>query len=213
MTDRYLSPLDRFISVIDNGMRAIFSKHTASRQSPAEKIEEENLISSAKKHSAGLMRVNHTGEICAQALYYGQAMVARSSHTKNTLLKAGEEETDHLAWCQERIIELDGHTSYLNPFWYTSSFILGLVVGAMSDKWSLGFVVETERQVERHLKKHLDLLPTNDFKSKQILETMKEDEMAHATIAMGAGAIELPEFVKNLMKVMSKIMTKVTYYI
>ncbi len=213
MYKRNLSILDHFIIAVDNGVRSIFSHPTASRNNPADGIKEPLLTPSEKKHSRALMRINHAGEISAQALYYGQAEAARSPNIKAILLQSGEEESDHLAWCQERLTELQGHTSFFNPLWYISSYLLGLIMGAINDKWSLGFVVETERQVEEHLKKQLMQLPLGDHKSERIIQQMREDESHHATNAIAAGAIELPLAIKQLMKVLSKIMIKITYYI
>lgn len=205
--------LDQFIITIDNGVRALIVKPHANRPNPAKDQVEPHLCSQETKQSASLMRINHTGEVCAQALYYGQALVAKSEVTKNTLLQAAKEETDHLAWCKERIDELHDHTSYLNPLWCLGAFSIGLVAGFLDDKWSLGFVVETERQVERHLQKHLLQLPPGDVKSRVILEQMCEDEAHHATVAMGIGAAELPDFIKKLMRAFSKIMTTTAYYL
>lgn len=207
------SLLDRVLIAIDSGIRSFLVKPIPQRQSPATNAPDNILNSSEKKQSAALMRINHAGEVCAQALYYGQAMVAKSEITKKTLLQAAAEETDHLSWCQERIHELDDHTSYLNPLWYIGAFSIGLLAGLINDQWSLGFVVETERQVEKHLQNHLTQLPYADNKSRRILQQMSEDEAEHATNALSAGAIELPEVVKLLMKGMSKIMTKTTYYL
>ncbi len=212
MTKNY-SGLDRFIMTIDNGLRTLCKKAVASRSSPAQHLSESTLPNELQKKSAALMRINHTGEVCAQALYYGQAIVANTSQLRTSLLNAAQEETDHLAWCEDRIVELNSRTSYLNPLWYLGSFSLGLICGAISDRWSLGFVVETERQVEQHLKEHLLELPRDDQKSRAILEKMCEEEAQHATVALGAGAMELPGVVKAMMRVMSKVMTKTTYYL
>lgn len=213
MSDQNYSLLDRVLIAIDNGIRTVCATPNAARPSPAQEEHESDLTQEQRKHSAALMRINHTGEVCAQALYYGQAAASSSEQIKNTMLTAAQEETDHLGWCQERIQELNSHVSYLNPLWYLGSFTIGLIAGAISDKWSLGFVVETERQVEQHLKDHLQKLPTSDNKSRLILEQMCLEEAHHATVATSAGAIELPYGVKKLMKAMSKVMTTVTYYI
>jgi ubiquinone biosynthesis monooxygenase Coq7 len=212
MTKHY-SGVDRFIMAFDNGLRTLCKKAIATRSSPAQNLQESPLQNELQKKSAALMRINHTGEVCAQALYYGQAMVASTSQLRVSLLDAAQEETDHLAWCEERIEELNSHTSYLNPLWYVGSFSLGLICGAISDRWSLGFVVETERQVEQHLKEHLLKLSPDDQKSRAILEKMCEEEAHHATVALGAGAMELPDIVKTMMRAMSKVMTKTTYYL
>lgn len=213
MSSLQYSFLDQIIISLDKGVRSLFAFPSANRENPAKNTQEGALSDSEKKQSAALMRINHTGEVCAQALYFGQALAAKSSTTKQALIKAGEEETDHLAWCQERIDELQNRTSYLNPLWYMGSFSMGLLAGLISDKWSLGFVVETERQVEKHLQSHLNQISLADVKSRLILQQMAEDEAHHATVALGAGAIELPDGVKKLMSGLSKVMTKTTYYI
>lgn len=164
-----------------------------------------------KKHSAGLMRVNHTGEVCAQALYKGQAMTARSETIREQMQHSAREEEDHLAWCQQRLNELNSHTSYLNPLWYGGSLALGVVAGLAGDKWSLGFVAETERQVTKHLEEHLEQLPADDLESRRIVTQMRIDEQKHAHIACEAGAAELPQPIKLGMRLMSKIMTTITY--
>ncbi len=212
MSIRY-SLIDRLLVAFDNGVRTLFASPTSQRPSPASKnLDDIPLSQDVCKKSAALMRVNHAGEVCAQALYYGQAIATRSEYIKKALLQSAQEETDHLAWCQDRLKELNDHTSYLNALWYTGAFSIGLLMGVLSDKWSLGFVVETERQVEEHLQKHLKRLPVEDEKSRLILEQMRADEAHHATVALSAGAIELPNFVKTMMKIMSKVMTKTTYY-
>lgn len=213
MSTQHYSLLDRLLITVDNGVRTLFAAPVAIRPNPAQGKPSEELSAVERKTSGTLMRINHSGEVCAQALYYGQALTTRTAKTKNTLLEAAQEETDHLAWCQERLHELDDHTSYLNPLWYIGSFTIGMIAGAISDKWSFGFVVETERQVERHLKDHLSKLSPSDNKSRVILEQMCEDEAHHATVAIGAGAIELPYVVKKVMATMSKIMTTTTHYL
>lgn len=213
MSIRRYSFLDKVVITLDNGIRSLFSQPIASRHNPAVAEPESALSEQERNNSTALMRINHSGEICAQALYYGQALVAKSKVTEEALLKAANEETDHLAWCQERINELKGRTSYLNPLWYTGSLSLGLLAGLLHDKWSLGFVVETERQVEKHLHSHLATIAPQDARSKAILTQMCEDEAHHATVAMGAGAVELPSIIKTTMQFMSKIMTKTTYYL
>jgi ubiquinone biosynthesis monooxygenase Coq7 len=212
MSQQY-SFLDRLLIAVDNGVRTLCASPEAIRPSPAQGQPADHLGLEAQKRSAALMRINHAGEVCAQALYYGQALATSSEQIKKSMLSAAQEETDHLAWCHERIQELNNHVSYLNPIWYVGSFSIGFIAGAISDKWSLGFVVETERQVEQHLKEHLEKLPEQDSKSRLILEQMCEEEAHHATVAMGAGAIELPLVVKKVMKAMSKVMTTTTYYI
>lgn len=208
-----LSIVDQLITTLDNGLRALFATPIAQRENPAQSVSDKPLSEHERKKSGALMRINHTGEVCAQALYYGQSLFARSAQTKTALLNSANEETDHLAWCANRIHELASHTSYLNPLWYMGSFGIGMVAGMINDSLSLGFVVETERQVGEHLKNHLEILPENDAKSRLILEKMSEDEAYHATVAMSEGAVELPDVVKKIMRLMSKIMTRVTYYI
>jgi 3-demethoxyubiquinol 3-hydroxylase len=205
--------VDKIIMTIDNGIRAVLTEPIPQRVNPAKLENEALLTKSERTKSAALMRVNHTGEVCAQALYLGQALVAKSSFTRTALYQAAEEETDHLAWCQERIQELGGHTSYLNPLWYVGSFGIGLLAGILEDKWSLGFVVETENQVEKHLKKHLQDLPFQDRKSKRIVEEMSKDEAHHAITAKRAGGSDLPYFIKRMMALSAKVMTTTTYYI
>jgi 3-demethoxyubiquinol 3-hydroxylase len=212
-TSLHYSLLDRFLIAADNATRALFTKPIALRQNPARDIEEAPLTATERKQSAAYMRINHTGEICAQALYYGQAITAKSLETQRALLTSAAEEMDHLAWCQDRIDELNARPSYFNLFWYLVSFKIGILAGIASDSQNLGFVVETERQVEQHLKHHLTMLSPDDVKSQVILQQMCEDEAQHATTAINAGATELPDFVKKLMRAMSKVMTTITYYI
>ena len=159
------------------------------------------------------MRVNHCGEICAQALYQGQALVARNVATRKMLLNAAQEENDHLAWCQQRLDDLGGNKSILNPLWYAGSFALGVVSGVLGDKWSMGFLVETERQVERHLDDHLARLPAADVKSRQVLEAMREDEIRHGNSGEQHGAMPLPQAVVSAMRLTSKLMTRTAYWV
>jgi ubiquinone biosynthesis monooxygenase Coq7 len=159
------------------------------------------------------MRINHSGEVAAQALYQGQALTARLPGVRDKMERAAEEENDHLVWCERRINELGSHKSYLNPFWYAGSFAIGALAGAAGDKWSLGFVAETERQVVRHLDEHLSRLPEHDQRSRAVLEQMKEDEGHHATVALEAGGAELPEPVKKLMSLTSRVMTRTAYWV
>jgi len=171
------------------------------------------LFDAQRRTSAALMRVNHAGEIAAQALYHGQAMVARSAATRDLLLKAASEETDHLAWCETRLKELDSRPSLLNPLWYAGSFAIGAMAALLGDRASLGFVVETERQVEGHLDEHLVRLPPEDLRSKAILETMRNDEIAHGLTAKNAGGAELPTPVRMLMRSTARVMTSTAYWI
>ena len=166
-----------------------------------------------RRHSAGLMRVNHTGEVCAQALYEGQAVSANQEKVRTALLDAAAEEEDHLVWCSERLEDLDSHPSVLNPLFYTTSYLLGAVTGLMGDKISLGFVAATEEQVCSHLEEHLRSLPVTDTQSQRVLEQMHADERRHGTQALSAGGVEFPRPVKNAMSVFSKIMTSTTYRI
>ncbi len=163
------------------------------------------------RHVAGLMRVDHAGEVCAQALYAGQSLVARDSRVRDALDRAGAEERDHLAWCAERLRELDSRPSLLSPFWYAGSFGLGLLSGAAGDRWSMGFLVETERQVENHIDGHLESLPSGDARSRAILLQMREDEIDHASTGRALGAAELPRSVRTAMRVVSKVMTETAY--
>lgn len=210
-----MNTLDTLIAEVDNALRTLFppAQRISARPSPAEKLPNTDLSIKEKKHIAGLMRVNHAGEVCAQALYQGQALTAQLTHIKQQMSDAAAEETDHLAWCERRLAELDSKPSILNPFWYGGSMILGAVAGLAGDKISLGFVAETERQVSTHLQRHLDKLPEHDKKSQAILMQMKKDEEQHAATALKAGGIELPYVVKQLMRVVSKLMTKSSYYV
>jgi len=211
---RHISPIDSLIINFDRGVRTIFGKpDITERPDPSTNIEESELTDSEKKLSAGLMRVNHAGEVAAQALYQGQALTARNDNVKEQMQRSAQEEYDHLDWCEKRIKALDSHTSHLNPLWYTGSLAIGAFAGAIGDKWSLGFVVETEKQVGKHLKEHLKELPKADNKSRAVLEQMDIDEAEHADTAQKAGAAQLPEPVKAAMQFTSKIMTKTAYYL
>ncbi len=211
---RKSNTLDILINEIDNALRTLVppQKRNSRRASPAHHLEENPLSPSQKKHIAGLMRVNHAGEVCAQALYQGQALTANLTHVKEQMSDAAAEEIDHLAWCEERLHELDSNPSALNLLWYSGSVFIGALAGMAGDKISLGFVAETERQVTSHLQHHLQRLPLEDKKTKAILQKMQEDEEHHANQAVEAGAIELPYLIKQAMKALSKIMTKSSYY-
>lgn len=213
MKHRKFSPVDRFLIDVDRAVCTVFGNPHGSRSNPADMVDEAELSDSEKKHISGLMRVNHSGEVCAQALYLGQAMTARDQRTSENMKQASEEENDHLAWCKARLNELDSHTSYLNPLWFTGSFTIGAIAGLIGDKWSLGFVAETERQVVRHLHGHLQRLPESDEKSRHIVEQMQLDEAKHATMATDSGAAELPGAVKRMMSLTSKVMTMTAYKI
>ncbi|MBT8061573.1 MAG: 2-polyprenyl-3-methyl-6-methoxy-1,4-benzoquinone monooxygenase [Gammaproteobacteria bacterium] len=185
----------------------------ASRPNPAEGVPDSGLDEDTRRHVAGLMRINHTGEICAQALYAGQAMTARSAEVKAEMETASQEEIDHLSWCEQRLQDLDSQPSLLNPLWYAGSFAIGAVAGLAGDGWSLGFLKETEIQVEAHLADHLDQLPEQDKRSQAILDQMKQDEAKHAEMAAESGAFELPAPIKGAMNFASQIMKAVAYRI
>jgi ubiquinone biosynthesis monooxygenase Coq7 len=205
--------LDRLIIAFDNGLRTLFAPAHSARPVPDEDVAETELNAAERELAAALMRVNHCGEICAQALYQGQALTARNPAARAALEQAAAEETDHLAWTAQRIGELGGRVSLLNPLWYAGSFALGAAAGLLGDKWSLGFLAETERQVEGHLEGHLDRLPPQDAKSRAIIDQMKADEARHARAAVEHGAAELPEPVKSAMKLGSRVMTRTAFWI
>jgi ubiquinone biosynthesis monooxygenase Coq7 len=200
---------DRLIAAVDEGLRAIAAPATAARPSPAAAFDETDLSADERRQSAALMRVNHAGEVAAQALYHGQSLFARSAATRELLATAAREERDHLAWCAARIEELGGRTSFLTPFWYAGSFGIGVLAGLRADAESLGFVHETERQVEAHLRDHLQRLPSEDTKSAAILSRMAEDETHHGTTAALAGGVELPAPIRSCMKVGGEILRRV----
>ena len=213
-SNRHLSFLDRVIIDLDRGLRALQGAQRAEgRENPAGELPDAALSPAQRRHAAGLMRVDHAGEVAAQALYHGQALTARSGRLRETMEQAAREEGDHLRWCRERLDELGEGASRLDPLWYLGSFVIGAAAGLAGDRWSLGFVVETERQVVRHLDGHLDSLPTGDQRSRAILEQMREDEGVHATTALEAGAAELPQPVKRLMTLTARIMTETAYRI
>ena len=206
--------IDQLIFNVDDMLRTLLpiDDRSTNRTSPATNISNQPLSAKEQKHIAGLMRVNHSGEVCAQALYQGQALTAYQKDTKEKMRQSAQEEIDHLGWCEIRLKELNSHTSALNLIWFTLSFLVGASAGLIGDKWSLGFVVETERQVTKHLEGHLNQLPDSDQKSKAIIEQMIIDESAHATTALEAGGHELPTLIKVLMKYTSKLMTNTSYY-
>jgi len=208
-----LNRLDTLIVELDTGLRTLLAKPRSVRPHPDANFAEADLSEAEKAHASALMRVNHTGEVCAQALYSGQALTAHRPETTLALKHAAQEETEHLAWCETRISQLGGHTSLLNPLFYAGSFTMGAVAGALGDKWNLGFVAETEKQVEAHLASHLEKLPESDQKTRKIIEQMQRDEAKHANEAKQLGATELPTPVKFLMKKMSKLMTTSSYYL
>jgi ubiquinone biosynthesis monooxygenase Coq7 len=210
---RRYTTFDRLCMGMDQVVRALTDNvKTTGEANPAKNTEEAPMSDKQRKHAAALMRINHTGEICAQALYHGQGVISRAPDIQAKMQQAAMEEGDHLTWCKQRLDELGSHTSYLNPLWYAGSFCVGMVAGMVGDKWSLGFVVETERQVIKHLEGHLDLLPAEDLRSYKILEKMEADEAKHRDEALAAGAHELPGVVKAGMKLMSGVMVKVVYW-
>ncbi len=197
---------------LDTGLRTVFGRpRVTERPNPAENIEDTELTQAEKELAGRLMRINHAGEVAAQGLYEGQALTARLPDVRDKMERAAMEENDHLAWCESRINELGSHKSLLNPLWYGGSLAIGAIAGLAGDKWSLGFVTETERQVVRHLDSHLAQLSEKDEKSRAILEQMKEDEGHHATTALHAGGAELPTPIKKLMALTSKVMTKTAF--
>lgn len=205
--------INQLIIEFDKGLRTVFSQAVAARPCPDTKLTAEALDDTEKRHAANLMRVNHVGEVCAQALYSGQALTSRNHTTIAALREAAIEETDHLAWCEGRIKELGGRKSLLNPVWYAGAFGMGIVAGALGDRWNLGFLAETEKQVAQHLDGHLAQLHVGDQKTRAIIQQMHKDETAHADTAFNHGAAELPKPVKAAMRLASKVMTKVAYYI
>lgn len=212
---RHLSLIDNFIINADRALRTLAagSDMTCERPSPARSLDEADLNDSERKQAAALMRVNHTGEVCAQALYQGQALTAKLPQVRNEMEHAAEEEIDHLVWCQERIDSLGSHTSYLNPVWYGLSFAIGAGAGLVSDKVSLGFVAATEDQVCKHLQSHLEQLPVTDLRSRAVVEQMLEDEARHADMALSAGGYNFPTPMKGIMTLVSKAMTQTSYYL
>jgi len=201
-----MTPLDSFITTFDLGLRTVFATPHASRPYPAAAVPEAALSDAEKAHAAALMRVNHVGEVCAQALYAGQALTARNGRVRAELEHAAREETDHLAWCEARIDELGGRKSLLNPLWFGGALGLGVVAGLLGGKWNLGFLAETERQVEAHLDGHLEKLPRADARSRAVVEQMKTDEARHAQTAIAHGGAPLPEPVKLAMRFAAEVM-------
>ena len=210
-TSRILSPLDRLLDSAQNALSTVAGSPRAERANPGDSTPDVVLDDAERRHAGALMRVNHVGEVCAQALYIGQAAVARDPATRAHLLEAAQEETDHLAWCADRLRELDSRPSLLNPLWYAGSYTIGALAGLRGDGWNLGFVVETEHQVEAHLEEHLRTLPEADLRSRAILQVMKDDEARHADHAEQAGARVLPQPVPTLMKAASTLMKAVAY--
>ncbi len=203
---------DALILQFDKALRTLFVPAASRRPYPDQGVPEANMSDAEKRHAAGLMRVNHSGEVCAQALYQGQALTARNPEAAKALIQASDEETEHLAWCERRLNELGSRKSLFNPLWYTGSFAIGVLAGALGDRWNLGFLAETERQVEGHLDSHLSTLPENDAKSRAIVEQMKADEIKHAETAIAHGGAELPLPVKMAMQLTSKVLTRTAYW-
>jgi 3-demethoxyubiquinol 3-hydroxylase len=214
MSTRHYNSADRLLMNVDQALRTLFGRpHVTERGNPAEALEDVELSDRARDRTARLMRINHTGEVCAQALYQGQALTARDPDTREAMQRSAEEENDHLDWCEQRVNELGGRLSLLNPFWFAGSFALGAFAGSIGDKWSLGFVAETERQVEAHLANHLGQVPEEDTRTRAILEQMKIDEIAHGQKAIDRGGVELPLPIRLAMKATSKLMTRSVYYV
>lgn len=205
--------LDQVIVEFDKGLRTLFSQAHSARPHPDANIPDAPMDEAERKHAAGLMRINHSGEVCAQALYQGQALTARDPAVQLKLQYAAQEETEHLAWTSRRVNELGGHLSVLNPLWYAGSLTLGACAGLLGDKWNLGFLSETERQVGGHLQSHLKELPAQDAKSRAVVQQMYVDETSHSDMAKEMGGAELPEPVKLVMKATSKILTQAAYRI
>jgi 3-demethoxyubiquinol 3-hydroxylase len=206
-------PLDALIAAVDRALRSVFAPAHASRDTPGSAAAGEPLSEAECRASAALMRVNHAGELAAQALYHGQALMARSPGTRDMLMAAARSESDHLAWCETRLTELGARPSLLNPLWYAGSFAIGAATALMGDRASLGFVAETERQVEGHLGEHLGRLPASDTRSRAILETMRAEEVAHGAAAAAAGGSALPAVVRALMRRTARVMTGTAYWI
>jgi ubiquinone biosynthesis monooxygenase Coq7 len=208
-----MTPLDRLISEFDKVVTTVSGKpKPTERATPGDDLPEAELSDKERRHIAGLMRINHAGEVSAQGLYQGQALTAKLPDVRDTMARAAEEENDHLLWCEQRLEALSSHKSLLNPIWYLGSFTIGALAGKAGDKWSLGFVAETEKQVVAHLDSHLAQIPQKEQKSRAVLEKMKEDELHHGTVAMDAGGAVLPKPVQFLMGQVSKIMTKTSYW-
>jgi ubiquinone biosynthesis monooxygenase Coq7 len=214
MQKRHLTPLDRFLASANNALRTVAAPAgRPARPNPAEHIIEAGLDEREKAHAAGLMRVNHAGEVAAQGLYQGHAAVARDTSIEEQMQRAADEEFDHLAWCEQRINELGEDVSKLSPVWYAGAFAIGAASGILGDRWSLGFIQETEKQVCAHLDSHLDHLPAQDARSRAIVEQMRDEEQEHGENAAEAGAADLPAPVKRLMQITAKVMTRTAYWV
>ena len=205
--------MDGLIVGLDRALRVISGVASASRPSPATRLPDAELTDMERRKSAGLMRVNHVGEVCAQALYAAQGRFSANPDTRAQFREAAREEEDHLAWTAQRLEELNSHTSVLNPLWYAGAYAMGTVAARLGDARSLGFVVETERQVEAHLASHLERLPVSDIKSRAVVEQMRQDEVAHGAAAEALGAVAVPPVARRAMRAMSKVMTSLAYYI
>lgn len=206
-----MASIDDLLLSFDRALRTLVGMAASTRPSPAARLPDPDLTANERRHAAGLMRVNHTGEVCAQALYQAQALVAHSDETRRRLAQAAREEEEHLAWTQERLSELGDRPSLVNPLWYAGSFAIGLLAGLAGDRTNLGFVVETERQVEEHLTGHMDRLPAGDVRSRAIVAAMRDDEIRHGAAARDAGAAELPLPTRALMRAMARVMTLTAY--
>ena len=206
-----MDALDRAITSIDAALRTVTGVHRAERGSPARGIDEPHLSPPEREHAAALMRVNHVGEVCAQALYQGQALTTRDPATRTSLEQAAREEEDHLAWSADRVRELGGRLSLLNPVWYAGSFALGIAAGALGDRWNLAFLAETERQVEEHLASHLAELPAGDARTRIIVDRMRAEEAKHRETAVALGAADMPAPARLAMRAMAKLMTTIAY--
>lgn len=204
---------DKFIVEFDKALRSVFGTPRSQRPVPGASLPEADLSDAERRHVAGLMRVNHCGEICAQALYQGQGVTSGNPEVRDTMRQAADEETEHLAWTEQRLTELGSHRSFLNPIFYIGALSMGMLAGRLGDKWNLGFLAETERQVEAHLDGHLAQIPAHDRRSLEILCQMKADEVKHADTAVRLGAAELPVPVRFAMKAASQVMTRTAYYI
>ena len=208
-----ISPIDKLIIEFDKVLHTLAGTPTSARPTPGNTLPEAQLSEAEKRHAASLMRVNHSGEVCAQALYQGQALSCDDAAVTQALALAAREETEHIAWTAQRVAELGGRLSLLNPLWYAGSLALGYTAGKFGTRWNLGFLAETERQVEAHLERHLDRLAPQDAKTRAIVEQMKRDESAHARTAYALGASELPEAVKRAMRLSSRVMTEASYWV
>ena len=214
MKRRQLTPVDRLLAGVDSFLKTVTAAPThGTRESPARQVDDKPMSASEKSHAAALMRVNHAGEIAAQGLYQGHAAVARDPSIESQMQRAADEELDHLAWCEERLKELGSAPSRLSPVWYSGAFVMGAASGILGDRWSLGFIEETERQVVQHLTGHLDRLPADDAKSRAIVHQMRDEEALHGASAKDAGAAELPARVRRLMGLTAKIMTRTAYWL